>query len=387
MRHFQAICKALLWRRLIFSFLGMYFLFPAPKQAAVMYTPGSSFRSMAMGNTGVASAHDNEALFYNPASLADIQRNYFDLLSAQLTLPPSQTNFSTGRSDYNDSKKPSGEDPNSVASQVGTANKWGARLQSSFAYQFIDRGWSVGGAILAEANAYSAVQNQSKYQAVLSAYSDIIRIAGFSVPFGFGSFVIGASGKTVERTRDMFSAGMNSKNQVEVQTFSEKGNSSPAADVGALIRVPGRMRFRMGVAVINAGGLKFKNQLLNEDQEVVVGFGIAPTVDKWRTMIALDFRDLTKKKGQTIDKIEDPSFKKRTHFGMELGYYVERKTFALFNVRAGLNQGLPTWGAEFNFLFGRTLVIGVTSFQEDISNPNQSPLIVKSMIYYLSLGI
>ena len=159
-----------------------------------------------------------------------------------------------------------------------------------------------------------------------------------------------------------------------------------------------RPRFRHGSyrCVSMLEGLNFSDvdptleEQMKTPQEVNVGASIGPTSGRWRTVVALDIRDIGYNNGKKLDGTIDDSFVKRTHLGLELGYFVETKTFALLNFRAGLNQGLFTYGAETIFFWGRNLVLGYGSFSEYANSPRgQAGTEVESdsTYYYIALGI
>ncbi|MBL0691611.1 MAG: hypothetical protein JJV97_04705 [SAR324 cluster bacterium] len=348
---------------------------------------GRSFRGLAMGNTGISSAHDNDAIFYNPATLPNLQRNFIDFLSVQVSASQSIDKLFDLISGL---QLDLGEEDERLLNAEATSGLLGVLAMINFNYQSIDRGFNVS-AILAYDldHIYQIDTNaQQGIAGVFSTRFDQITEVAMSFPFGLGRFVLAGGAKRIVRKQGNYNYSLAEskagKKPPSIGDFSVE--ESFAGDLGFLYRQPGNLRFRMGMSVLNVGGLKFKNDPSYDwPQEVNFGMSIGPTLGRWRSIIAFDYRDILRKGGQYYPGQENTSSVERTHAGIELGYFVENKTFALLNLRAGLNQGLPTYGVEMNFLFGRTLVLGYTHHAEYIGFSG-SKIAVPSNTVYVSFG-
>ncbi len=347
---------------------------------------GRSMRAMAMGDTGISSAHDNDALFYNPATLPNLQRSYFDLATVQLSSPFGLTEVFDG---YNASTRSNADDIKNVLENNVEADRVTALAFVSGNYQFADRGWNFAGYGGVEFDSvYTNNTNDPKSTVLVSRYDQMAGI-GISAPLFLGdnSFGIGLKGIKRRQAKYSYSLAPGAVNET-IPSSTNRGEALTAygVDLGYMYRMPGQLRLRTSLAMLNVGGLKFSDKSYDTPQELNFGVSVGPTFAHWRTLIALDIRDILQENGKTATGEKDDSWVKRSHFGMELGYFVERKTFGLLNFRVGANQGLLTYGMEMNFIFGRTIVLGYTYFQEDLGD-GSTKKVVKNNVYYVSFGI
>lgn len=356
---------------------------------------GRFFRGLAMGNTGISSARDIDALFYNPAALANVQDNFIQAAvqmnqGAYLEKPGQDIAniFNTPLFLFGIPKYGA-----SFLKNYPPRSTVGGILSVAVNYQVVDRGLNISGIFMQEIDAvYTIDRTNTNYKGEFRTRFDQTGIVGLSYPFFLGQIVLGLNLKFVTRawfSSEYFLADANGgkppNNSLAGGLFSIPKSFGFGADLGILYRMPGFLRFRAGFSVINVLGLNFANKSLNSPQELNIGVSIGPTIKRFRLIIALDYRDLIFSNGINDDRSRDYSIVKRIHFGAELGYYVEDKTFPLLNLRVGVNQGLFTAGAEVNLLFNRNMVIGYTYHTEDIGR-NGAKIAVPNHIFYISTG-
>ena len=194
-----------------------------------------------MGNTGISSAHDNETIFYNPASLANVQRSYLDILAVQLATPLSVSDLQDSYSAINQGE------PDAVNNFINNAPESGTIGFSgmiSFNHQAIDRGWNIAGTFLSEFRQDYVIVNDDPLEdkeAIYQTRLDNVIALAISYPFNLGEYVIGATVKRVQRRLYDYSYSVieaAEKREVPKSEDYDEGTAN-GFDLGFLYRKPG----------------------------------------------------------------------------------------------------------------------------------------------------
>ncbi len=341
---------------------------------------GQDYRALAMGNTGIATANNSSALFYNPATMSNIFSWWLDLPMLEATYSDDAKYL------YNQAKTGSfalntqQEQFDFMNSFIGKNPYMKVRLGSNFFVNLNSKGFTLGANYTYEALLDLRVRNPSLPEINGLTRLDHIRQYGASIPFGVGQFVLGVSVKKLERQELIFNYGMG--DALENKPFPTLANdggkgSGQGYDLGFVYRTDTASKLIIG-------GVFRQKILLGTatpiPEEVALGFGMLHNFGPVRLVSALDFRDLTFKGGAVGDK----SIARRTHLGFELGLIPLNKGDSLINIRTGFAQGNQSTGAEINLF--HTIVIGLTKYWEETGEyAGQFPS--HRTVAYFSMGI
>lgn len=308
-------------------------------------------RSLGMGGAYTAVGGDAEAVFYNPATLknmefqldlinplVEVDENAMDLyedITAALDL-----DTDTERTDaLLDIARENAGDPLHLRAAL-----FPSVAVKNFAIGFLGQGTFDG-----------RIHNQiSKIVEVQGGY-EYGPVAGFSVPLPFTGLQLGVSGKHITRT---FVVEEFSVNELAAEDFDiadyETTNSDYSFDAGLLYELPflPGVKPKVGISVLDITDLDFEEGG-KLPQRINVGASITAKVPVLtEVIVAADYEDITKEFEQ------DDSTWKRVHLGAEA---------ALLNrhllIRAGINQGYPTYGAELDIW---ALRLGYVFYSEEM---------------------
>ena len=329
-------------------------------------TMGRSYRSLAMGHTGIASANDSAALFYNPAILANVEGWWLDYsawtmensegFTAEDTVPMmiSPTFPYTNRNGISNGDK---------ATFLSKENPYlRANAGINLTINLTDKGVSVAGSYLIENIATMTDNGTTIYQR-----DDTIQKVGISIPIGQGSMVLGLAATNIQRrvaedaTTDMLT-GWGSR------------ESGTGYDIGLIYRMANKGRITWGLVAQNYGGLKFDDPDLEEVEQIGLGISMNHEVGIFKIVPAIDVREITSKTDR----------KNTLHAGIELGIFPNSTGGSYVTYRAGLNQGYQTQGVELNF-FNHYLIVGYTLYGEEVGE-GTAKVESKRAIAYISLG-
>lgn len=348
------------------SLLGFVLLvvFAQGLQAGEIYQSLISQRSLAMGNTGIASANDSYAVSYNPAVLANVKNWWIDL--AAWTLEASEGmevldaagNLVTLQFPYVDENGLKSGFRQSFLSKDQPHLRANAGI--NFAARLSDEGVAIGANLAREITIQGLDNNTQIFQR-----NERIQQVGLSIPLGKGQWVLGLAGRGIER-RDATS------DATQVPQFGAY-ESGTAADIGLLFRFAGRNT--LGLVVQNAGGTDIGPTPDAEPQELHLGWSADWELGLLRLVPALDVRGVN----TTRDE------KNRVHAGVEFGLFPNSTGGNLLSLRAGSNRGYPTQGAELNF-FNRSLLIGAVRYSEEIGTATAKAESSLRQLVYVSVG-
>ncbi|PCI25297.1 MAG: hypothetical protein COB67_10675 [SAR324 cluster bacterium] len=359
-------------RILVFFSLGIL-LFSSLSELAAQetITMGRSYRALAMGNTGVATANDSSALFYNPAVLANVESWWIDYAawtfeaSDGFTNEELATNLIALNFPYVKNDGLANAEKAAFLAKENPYLKGSAGV--SFAANIRKEGWSVAASYLQEVTMTTIDNGNTIFQR-----SDIIQKAGMSIPLGLGQWVLGFSRNAVTRqeARDATTDTITDT----ITNFGAKENAV-GWDVGLLYRFSNQARITFGLVVQNYGDMKFSTETYKELQMINLGFGMAQEWGVFRLTLALDVRDVasaTRDRANTV------------HAGAELGVFPNDTGGSFITYRAGYNNGYATQGVELNF-FNRSMILGYTIYSEEVGTDPDKQASARKAIYF-SMG-
>ena len=343
---------------------------------------GQDYRAMAMGNTGISSATNSSALFYNPAAMAGIESWWFDFPMVELTYSDDAKDLVSDAQTGGFSLDSQAEIISFMDDMIGKNPYVKFDLGSNLFINIDKKGFTLGGNYTYEAILDIEVRNPSLPEIKLFSRLDFIRQVGFSMPIGLGKWVIGGTYKSIERTEmDLeFDMGQAMNNE-DFPSLTEGGNKGfgTGYDLGFVYRFPSQSRIIMG-GVWRKEVVFSDENVIRIPEEFALGFSATHKFGVFKWVGAIDFRDLTAKWGSEGDK----SYNRRTHYGTELGIFPISDTTSFITLRAGNNQGYHTGGAEVAF-FGHSMIIGYTQYTEETGEyAGQKPSVRK--VAYLSFG-
>lgn len=306
------------------------------------------FRPMGMGGAFVAVSNDANALFYNPAGLADVPGQKTTLLSLEMEMSED------GVSAFKDALDVNFDDPNETADflrdYIGDNNHAGIAVFPHF--EKPNFAFGVFGIARTDFSAHDYQFPKLEIQSV----NDVGAAAGFARSFLDDSLSLGATGKLVMRKSlnrvytlpEIFMNDFKDK-----LTDDAEDGFGALLDLGALYRL-GEITTGGGKIIKAQAGLSVNNLIGSsmgdaEDLTEHVDVGIALKTEQ--ITLALDYIDI-------FDNFDqDSDIPKRINLGAE---YLHNKKYAL---RAGLHQGYPTYGFS---LLGEKIQLDLLTYVEEI---------------------
>lgn len=336
-------------------------------QGAEYYQGLRSPRALAMGNTGVAAANDSYALSYNPAVLANTKKWWVDYaawtvegsngLTALDVLP------SIAQLTYPYVKETGLAEASLPSFLLKTDPHIRAAAGLNFVAHLADEGLALGANYLREVTIQGLEDNTVLYQR-----NDRITQAGFSLPLGQGSLILGVGYRQIDR-RDASSDG------TTVPTFPTSYERGQAYDLGILWRMANAARVTWGLVVQNYGGMDIGDNKAAEPQEVHAGVNLSLEFGVVKLVPTLDIRGL-----QTTRER-----KNRVHGGFELGFFPNDTGGNWLSLRVGSNEGYTTSGAELN-LANHGMILGATRYYEEVGTSSAKKQSSERILGYFSLG-
>ena len=318
----------------------------APLAAAKPQTSSAVYRSpyfLGRGDTGIAVADDEDAIFYNPAGLAQGTGIYKRTVLISPVIEVSKTTKDLAKqatSASSDDAIDTVKDNIGKPAHIGVSNFTGLILRRA----------AVG--VVASAHAdFLAFDdpNSGGLQAVHASADETVGITFSLADKFFGDrLMLGSTIKYLQRGRGDIIAGAADVDTIR-DKFKDTGNfigvgTGIGADVGMMFRGGGRLNPSMGLTINDVGDTPIKPTKattldLGLRQTVNAGVSIEPGTKYSRIKFLLDYYDLV---GKTYT---DP--RAQTHIGLELG------VLDAFGMTAGLNKGYPTAGLYADVYFLR----------------------------------
>ncbi len=354
------------YKALLGQIFGLMVVFTTSIQAQEVLSMGRSYRSLAMGNTGVASAIDSAALLYNPAILANAQGWWFDYAawtveaSEGFTLLDVAPMLASPSSPYINRNGISDDKKETFLSYENPYLRTNAGMYLSM--NLTKSGFSVAGSYLLESIITTTDNGANIYQR-----DDTIQKIGASIPLGVGTFVLGVCRNAIERRV---------ASDPTADSIPNWGSryAGTGYDIGLLYRMANQARITWGLVAQNYGGLNFEDSGIEEPQSIALGFSMIHDLGLFNFILAADVREISSEKER----------KNTFHTGVEIGMFPNDTGGSYLTYRVGYNHGYVTQGVEVN-IFNHSTIIGYTIYGEEVG---EYPDKVESRrtIAYLSMG-
>jgi len=374
-------------KRAHFLILMLVFLLtvPATLQAVEYRRIGQDYRSLAMGNTGIASANTSAALFYNPAAMANIRTWWVDF-------PFVQVAYSEDAQALYEMARDGSFDLDTKEEQIDFMNDFIGQHPyvkiDTGANMFVNmdrKGMTFGANYTYEATLDIEVTNPSLPEIRSFTRLDHIRQAGLSIPVGLGKLVLGFSYKSVERKELDFTYDINNAlAEDEFPNLDENGvkGSGTGYDIGFLYRSASKSRIMFGGVWRKKIGM---GNATDVPEEFALGTAMMHELGIFRITAAMDWRDITNQQGSE----GDTSLSRRLHYGLEVGILPISNSTSIVSLRTGYNQGYrvtDNYGLSgVELALGHNLILGYTRYIEETGEyAGQKPNL--RTVYYLSFG-
>ena len=336
----ESACKTLL----MVGALPLFMLLGAPR-ASAQQDITSIYRSAAFlgrGDTGIATADDQDAIFYNPAGLAQGKGIYKKtvLLSPEVEISKATKDLARRLGSQNS------DAVDTVRDNIGKPNHFGL---SDFTGIVLRRA-ALG---VVDASHIDLLAHKAPDQGgleVLDASADQTLGATFSLADGFldNKLMLGATTKYLYRGRGRVSASIAEADKIQDELKDQSKflamGQGIGADLGLMYQGGGAINPSFGLTVNDAGDTHIKPTSatdldLDVLQTVNVGVSIEPGTGFSKLKLLADIHDVL---GRVIK-----NNRKKLHLGAELS--VED----MLGATVGLNEGYPTAGLYFDLYLVR----------------------------------
>jgi len=290
-------------------------------------------RPLGMGDAFTAIANDENAAFYNPAGLDSVKKGRIEPFPVTVEYASNTPKLMNDMSDIDTGDLPTTTD--TLRKHIGKQQY----VRVSMFPNYTRRGFEVG--VLAQTK-FKGVVHQPSYPYVdvnggVDGAGVVALSRGFDAREGKDRLSVGITGMFVQRNglaKRYTATDLADKNYDF--TNDMKTGSAIGFNLGAIYHLK-KFPFKpsVGLAIQNVGDMDFGNNVGKVEQTINLGVAINDFIWKFPTTIALDFKDIAGELGNDKDK------GKRIYLGAEVGLH------KMFTVRAGLNQGYISIGAEF----------------------------------------
>jgi hypothetical protein len=350
-------------------------IFSSSLFAAPIHQNYQSIRAMGMGNAFTAMSDDENTLYFNPAGLAWLREGHINLSLANVAVSTGEDSFIDLYSDIKDASDAEGT--NKEVKMAETIEKlYGKNFYARFStlnFTWARKGWGIG-LIPVDLTLNVAIHQQVGPSLVIDAMNDTTITYGRGWKFRkVKGLSIGGALKTVYREYFGFNqpAIELAQNSGDILDKDEaKEGLTLDADIGVLYKVPYhfyKIRPVFSAVVRNLfdyGFSKSFNLISDKDgkpkkleRRFDLGSKIAfPEFFRFKPSLVMDIRDM----GHS-----NWTLRKGIHMGAELkwkGWYILNGA-----VRAGLNQGRPTFGASMKMLI---FLLEYATFGREIGTKN-----------------
>lgn len=298
------------------------------------------------GDTGIATADYEDAVFYNPAGIAQGKGIYKEIIFAGPMVEVSQDTRDVVRKISVQEEDPT----DTLREHQGRPQHLGLNTFSGI----ILRRAAIG--VFGHSSNTALLYKDPEKGALESILAESVVDSGavFSLAQNFGKSVfIGLTLKYIRRNQAYFQANATDSEKLTNLSSSDQismSGTGTGADLGFIYQTKGRTNFSFGLTVADVGNTtlipdkkselpKSERALKDIQQTVNTGIALETGAQSSKFRILLDARDLLSATGQ------DPT--KRVHLGTELSL----KDFIGFT--GGMNQGYPTFGTFIDIRFLR----------------------------------
>jgi len=294
-------------------------------------------RPLGMGGAFTAVADDENALFYNPAGLAEISTVQVGIVNPLVEASKNTVDF------INDIQDADLDDTGEVADLL--RDYLGEHLHARAAlYPHVGlniAGYGVMVAGLAQVSLDAEVHNPTWPELQADFVRDLGVMGGVGARLPLSGLRVGAALKFIEREslNETYNAVDIASDDFDNQVEDDyQSGSGVGLDLGAIYRLPfvHVVDLDVGLAVVNLPKMNMGDA---KDIETEANLGLAAKKGfaGFDLIGAVDFMDITHSQSA------DPDNMKRLHMGLEL------QLPAILAVRAGINQGYLTAGATLDF--------------------------------------
>ncbi|MGK0289141.1 MAG: hypothetical protein ACI86H_000571 [bacterium] len=301
-----------------------------------------SIRARGMGGAFIAIANDENALFYNPAGLANLEKSYFELLKVSATV--------------NDSILDTIDELNKDDSDEGKIfdNLIGKKAYLEIdlgAFSFASQSGRWGYNIFAKTVLDIEVHNPTLpfFDATIYAQGGIV--GGYAMQFFKDKLDVGLSVKYVTRKGFVGDIAVSQLEKVIDNSddfFEEK--SVITGDIGFILHLTKSKKAKtkgfdtkLAFVAKNLGGMDF-GKAGKIEASYDFGFAMEKRLFSFIDVaFAVDFID------SSYANTEFRSPKRNVKAGVEIGFLKLYNNHHLITVRAGMNGAYPTFGSSFNF--------------------------------------
>jgi hypothetical protein len=292
-------------------------------------------RPLGMGGAFTAVADDENAIFYNPAGLNSIQGfQQVEILNPIAEMSEKTLKFYKDLNEALDA--PQSEKDQKTADVLNRYIGEHLHMRTSVFPNVVLHNFGIG--VLGQAVFDGEVHNPlgSTFLQVRGGYDLALLVSG---AYGvFGQYLqIGATGKIIRRSlldKAYTANEIVSQNGISLSDDIQNGVGI-GGDIGAILRLPVLFTPAIGITVQNVRGINL-DKAGKISEQINAGIALKPPFPIGQLVLAADVMDLGKESGS------DDDLYKRVHMGAEY------TPFRMLSLRAGLNQGYPTFGATLD---------------------------------------
>lgn len=293
------------------------------------------------GDTGIAAAENEEAIFYNPAGLAKGKGIYNKTVLASPMIEFSSTTKDVVRKITNEKESPI----DTLIEQEGKPQHLGF---NTFTGILLRR--AALGVFASSSNTAMLFKDPNAGSLEAISFTSVSYVGlTFSIAQGFANeqFLFGVTGKVLTKAQAGFSANASEAEtlgDLKAEDLAMQGKGT-GADLGFIWNPKLNNGFTMGLTIQDLGNTSFEpasktdlsaseRPLKDNLQTVNLGFSIEPSTKVSKFKILFDYRDI-------LDATKESPFKK-FHLGSEISVK------DIIGFTAGMNQGYPTFGFYFD---------------------------------------
>jgi hypothetical protein len=292
------------------------------------------------GDTGIATADNQEALFYNPAGIARGKGIW-----KKLVLASPMIEASTDMRDlYKELNASDSDVTAALRKRVGKPEHLGIYNFSGLVLRRV--GIGVVNSATTDLLIYKSPEQGGLESVDAKFYQTNGLVFGIGESFFSEQLLIGATGKYLQRGQAKFNANITDAQKVKDMKSDDllvKG-TGVGADIGVIFKKQSRINPSLGLTVQNVGKTKFipdssGKELDPLEQTVNLGLAIEPGTKTSGFKLLTEYKDIA---GTVVD-----SPYKKIHLGGEL------TVREIFGVTAGLAQGATSFGLYLDLIVMR----------------------------------
>ena len=304
------------------------------------------FRPMGMGGAFVAVSNDANALFYNPAGLADIDSIRVSIFGLEIESGKNTVGLIKDALDTDFDNAT--ESARFLRDHMGDHSHLGLAIVPSYSMP------RFAVTVLGSGRMDMEVRDRQYPKLDVDVISDIGAGAGYAHPFLDNSLLVGVSAKYIHRqslTQEYTVADLSDELSDRIKDDMEKGNGI-LVDFGVIYKLS-KFDFantRLGISANNLFGSDL-GDAADATRHVDIGFAQDLDLKVTKATFAIDYVDIFNQFDQ------DSDLAKRLRLGVECEF------LDIINVRAGLYQGYVTAGLN---LEARIVRLDLLTYAEEV---------------------